>query len=246
MNEPNLPHILIVDDDPAVRDLMAAYLRENDLGVTAVSSGAEMQSTMSERIVDLVVLDLRLRGEDGMKLAREVREHSALPIIIVSGKADEADRVMALELGADDYVTKPFSSRELLARIRAVLRRFQATRMITGRQAGVRAYRFGGWELNVGTRRLLSPDGRRVDLSNGEFALLTAFLAAPGAVLSRDQLLESSRLYDDVYDRSVDVQILRLRRKIEKDASSPRLIVTERGRGYVFTAAVERFDQVQG
>lgn len=246
MSDTPQPHILVVDDDPAVRDLMAAYLGENEFRVTTAASGAEMRAAMAARVVDLVLLDLRLRGEDGLKLARELREQSAVPIVVVSGKLEEADRVMALELGADDYVTKPFSSRELLARIRTVLRRFQATRATTGRQAGVRAYRFGGWELNVGTRRLLSPGGEQVELSNGEFSLLSAFLAAPGVVLSRDQLLESSRLYDDVYDRSVDVQILRLRRKIEEEPSQPRLILTERGRGYVFTATVERVDLLPG
>jgi len=243
MSEASPPHVLVVDDDAAVRDLMAAYLAENELRVTAVEGGAQMQQVLAERVVDLIVLDLRLRGEDGLMLARGLREHSSLPIIVVSGKLDEADRVMALELGADDYLTKPFSPRELLARIRTVLRRSQVARVLTGREAGVRAYRFGGgWELNVGTRRLVSPAGERIELSNGEFSLLTAFLAAPGAVLSRDQLLESSRLYDDVYDRSVDVQILRLRRKIEVNASQPKLIVTERGRGYRFAVAVERID----
>jgi two-component system OmpR family response regulator len=173
-----------------------------------------------------------------------VRDQSSLPIIIVSGRLDEADRVMALELGADDYVTKPFSPRELLARIRTVLRRSAATQVLTGRQLDVRAYRFAGWELNIGTRKLISPAGVRIDLTNGEFSLLSAFLAAPGRVLSREQLLEASRLYDDVFDRSIDVQILRLRRKIEENPSTPQFIKTERGAGYTFAAAVEKLTSV--
>ncbi|MBV8665643.1 MAG: response regulator [Burkholderiaceae bacterium] len=242
MSEPTSPHVLVVDDDESVRELISSYLLENDFRVTTVASGREMLEALEEHVVDLIVLDLRMPNEDGMQIARRLRDRSSIPIVIVSGKQEEVDRVMALELGADDYVTKPFSPRELLARIRAVLRRFQATRMATGRQAGVRAYRFSGWELNVGTRRLTSPQGKRVELSNGEFSLLSAFLATPGTILSREKLLENSRLYDDVYDRSIDVQILRLRRKIEADPSNPCLIVTERKAGYIFSAPVERID----
>jgi two-component system OmpR family response regulator len=160
------------------------------------------------------------------------------PIIILTAKVQEAEKVLGLELGADDYVTKPFSQRELLARIKAVLRRSEA-RAASRRDEKVRAYRFGGWELNTGTRRLSSPDGRNVDLTNSEYALLVAFLRAPQRVLSRDQLLESSRLHDDIYDRSIDVQILRLRRKIEESANEPKLIKTERGAGYFLATTVE-------
>jgi len=240
MSEHNLPHILVVDDDQAVRELISSYLTENELRVTAASSGHEMLEALSQSIIDLILLDLRLPGEDGLQIARQLRDQSSIPIIVVSGKRDEADRVMALELGADDYLTKPFSTRELLARIRTVLRRFRATMVATGRQSEVRGYRFSGWELNIGARRLTSPEGSRVELTNGEFCLLTAFLAAPGTILTRDKLLEASRLYDDVYDRSIDVQILRLRRKIEENPSKPRLIVTERKAGYIFSVPVER------
>jgi DNA-binding response OmpR family regulator len=158
---------------------------------------------------------------------------------MLTGRADEADRVMGLELGADDYLTKPFSPRELLARVRTILRRRRAE-VHQGKPEGVRAYRFDGWELNLNTRRLLTPERKPVPLSNGEFSLLVVLLGAPGRILSRDQLLDLSRLHnDEVYNRSIDVQILRLRRKIEKDASEPRYIRTERGAGYIFGVPVE-------
>ena len=234
-------HILAIDDDPAMRKLVVEYLRENDLRVTAVATGAEMAQALDQHAIDLVVLDLRLAAEDGMQLARKLREESTVPIIIVTGKQDEADRVMGLELGADDYVTKPFSPRELLARIRAVLRRYQTAREVLPPQGEKRrAYRFARWELNLGSRRLTSPNGSRVELTHGEFNLLHAFCAAPQRVLSREQLLDLSRLYGaEVYDRSIDVQVLRLRRKIEPNPALPQYIKTERGAGYVFSAAVE-------
>ena len=234
------PHVLAIDDDPAMRELIADYLGENELRVTAVATGAEMDKVLAEQAIDVVVLDLRLAGEDGMQLAKKLRESSEIPIIIVSGRKDEADRVMGLELGADDYITKPFSSRELLARVRAVLRRYQtAKEVLPARNEKRRAYRFAEWELNLRTRRLTGAGGTRVDLTNGEFSLLEAFCAAPQRVLSREQLLDLSRLHNaEVYDRSIDVQILRLRRKIETDPSQPRYIKTERGAGYVFDAPV--------
>ncbi|MFT3816134.1 MAG: response regulator [Rubrivivax sp.] len=237
---PDAAHILVVDDDPALRALLQEYLGENELQVTAVASGAEMLRVFDAEAVDLVVLDLRLPGEDGMRLARQLRERASVPIVLLTGKAEEADRVMGLELGADDYVTKPFSPRELLARIRAVLRRYHVHDELPMRDEKRRAYRFAGWELNLRTRRLSAPDGRRLDLANNEFSLLVAFCSAPQRVLSRDQLLNLSRLHNaEVYDRTVDVQVLRLRRKIEADPFHPTLIVTERGAGYRFEAAVE-------
>jgi DNA-binding response OmpR family regulator len=234
-------HILAIDDDPAIRKLVCDYLGGNDLRVTAVANGAEMARVLGQHAIDLVMLDLRLAGEDGMELARKLREERATPIIIVSGKHDEADRIMGLELGADDYVMKPFSPRELLARIRAVLRRYQTAReLLLARGDKRRAYRFAGWELNLGSRRLTSPEGRRVDLSNGELNLLQALCAAPQRVLTREQLLDLSRLNGaEVYDRSIDVQILRLRRKIESNPAQPQYIRTERGAGYVFSVAVQ-------
>jgi DNA-binding response OmpR family regulator len=232
-------HILVVDDDPAIRDLVRDYLVEHDLKVSTAGSGGQMDQVLAAETIDLVILDLKLPDEDGLSIARRLREKLDMPIIIVTGsRKEEVDRVMGLELGADDYVTKPFSQRELLARIKAVLRRTEGKRAARRGEA-VRAYRFAGWELNTGLRRLKSPDGRPVDLTNSEYALLVAFLRSPQKVLTRDQLLESSRLHDDIYDRSIDVQILRLRRKVEEKPNEPTLIRTERGAGYYLDTAVE-------
>ncbi len=232
-------HILVVDDDPTIRELVRDYLVEHDLKVSTADSGAEMDRVLGTEVVDLVILDLKLPDEDGLAIARRLREKLDIPIIILTGsRKEEVDRVMGLELGADDYVTKPFSQRELLARIKAVLRRTE-TKRAARRVEDARAYRFAGWELNTGLRRLKSPEGESVELTNSEYALLVAFLRAPQRVLSRDQLLESSRLHDDIYDRSIDVQILRLRRKIEVKANEPKLIRTERGAGYFLDTSVE-------
>jgi two-component system, OmpR family, response regulator len=233
------PHILVVDDDPQIRALLEEYLKENALRVSVVASGKEMSQILADEAIDLVILDLRLAGEDGMAIARTLRDSSAIPIVMLTGVRDEADRVMGLELGADDYLTKPFSPRELLARIRTVLRRTKGAALAQARERQVRAYRFAGFELNLRTRRL-QRDGRPIELTNGEFNLLAALLGAPQRVLTRDQLLEASRVYDnEVYDRSIDVQVARLRPKIEADLSQPRFIVTERGVGYTFNCAVE-------
>jgi two-component system OmpR family response regulator len=238
--ENGVTHVLAVDDDPSVRDLITTYLGDYDMRVTAVPGEQEMAKVLAREAVDLVLLDLRLKGEDGMDIARRLRADSKLPIIILTGRQDDADRVMGLELGADDYLTKPFSPRVLLARIRALLRRTRMHETLADTVANVRAYRFAGWDLNLRLRRLTDPDGRAVPLRNGEFNLLIAFLSAPQRVLAREQLLDLSRLHNaEVYDRSVDVQVGRLRRKMEADPRAPVLIVTERGAGYVFKAAVE-------
>jgi two-component system OmpR family response regulator len=234
------PHILVVDDDPQIRGLLEEYFTENALRVTVAATGSQMSRILADEAIDLVVLDLRLAGEDGMAIARTLRSSSAIPIVMLTGVRDEADRVMGLELGADDYLTKPFSPRELLARIRTVLRRTKSSALAQARERDIRAYRFAEFELNLRTRRLKRRDGPNIDLTNREFNLLAALLAAPERILSRDQLLEASRVYDnEVYDRSVDVQILRLRRKIEADPAQPRFIVTERGVGYIFKSPVE-------
>ncbi|HEV7612326.1 MAG TPA: response regulator [Steroidobacteraceae bacterium] len=234
------PHILVIDDDPQIRGLLQEYLAENGLRVSVASTGKEMSEILAEEPIDLVILDLRLAGEDGMTIARSLRDRSAIPIVMLTGVRDEADRVMGLELGADDYLTKPFSPRELLARIRTVLRRTKNATAGPARHHEIRAYRFSDFELNLRTRRLKRRDGRNIVLTNGEFNLLAALLAAPERILTRDQLLEASRVYDnEVYDRAIDIQVLRLRRKIETDPSQPKFIITERGVGYIFRSPVE-------
>src|ERR1700729_1605461 len=216
-----LPHIVVVDDDETGRQLVDEYLAQNDFRVTRAEGGTQLMSVLGAQVVDLVLLDLRLRGEDGMQLLRQLRAESQVPVIILTGRTEEADRVMGLELGADDYLTKPFSPRELLARIRTVLRRTQISQDARGTRV-CRAYRIPGWELNLRTRRLTAADGGDVTLSNGELNLLAALLATGNRVVSRDQLIEMSRRYDnEVYDRAIDVQVLRLRRKIEANPSEP-------------------------
>jgi DNA-binding response OmpR family regulator len=233
-----LPHVLAVDDDATTRALIAEYLAHNEFRVTAVVDGPAMRAVLAEEMVDLVVLDVSLKGDDGMTLTRRLREASAIPIIMLSARNEEADRVMGLELGADDYITKPFSPRELLARIRTVLRR-RRTEAAHGRPKGVRGYRFDGWELNLNTRRM-TIEGRLVPLSNAQFSLLVVLLGSPQRILTRDQLLQRSRLHnDEIFDRSIDTQIMRLRRKLEKDPAHPRYIRTERGVGYLFAMPVE-------
>lgn len=233
-------HVLAIDDDPSVRKMIADYLGDNDMRVTALAGGREVPEIMERETIDLVVLDWRLPGEDGMDIARKLRSGSNVPIIMLTGRKEEADRVMGLELAADDYLTKPFSPRELLARIRALLRRARAQETVADGLQKIRAYRFAGFELNVRLRRLAAPGGANIPLTNSEFNLLAAFLASPQRVLSRDQLLGLSRLHnDEVYDRSIDVQVGRLRKKIKLGKDSAELIRTERGAGYVFTAPVE-------
>jgi two-component system OmpR family response regulator len=233
------PHVLVVDDDVAVRQLVDDYLGQNDFRVSGAADGEELMRALRAQVVDLVLLDLRLPGMDGMALLRQLRTESQIPVIILTGRAEEADRVMGLELGADDYLTKPFSPRELLARIRTVLRRAHAGQESHGARV-CRAYRIPGWELNLRTRRLTGPAGVEVALSNGEFNLLAALLASANRIVTRDQLIEMSRRYDnEVYDRAIDVQILRLRRKIENNPAEPQIIVTERGAGYRVAVPVE-------
>ena len=234
-------HILAVDDDPAMRRLIADYLTSHGFRVSTAADGREVARIIDEDAVDLVVLDLKLAEEDGLQLVNELRTRSNLPIIVITGHwREEIDRIVGLELGADDYLTKPFNLRELLARVRAVLRRAEMDRAPTPPVDKGTRYRFDGWELNLRTRRLTSPTGTSVALTIGEFGLLSAFLRSPQQVLSREQLLTATRLHDEeVFDRSIDVQILRLRRKLETDPSAPELIKTERGMGYVFAVPVQ-------
>jgi two-component system, OmpR family, response regulator len=231
--------ILVVDDDPATRRLIADYLSQHDFRLYLAASGDEMSRILSETPVDLIVLDMKLAGEDGLALIRDLRPRSDVPIIVLTGaRREEVDRVIGLELGADDYVLKPFSPRELLARIRAVLRRTEIRDTLQDRNEKRTLYRFGDWVLNLRTRQLTAPGGEPVALTHGEFSLLAAFLQSPQRVLSREQLLAATRMHEDIFDRSVDAQILRLRRKLEVDPSHPALIRTERGVGYIFAAPV--------
>ncbi len=232
-------HVLVIDNDADVCTRVREYLGRHDLRVSVADNSQQVFEMIERDPIDLLVMELQLRGDDGVRLARDIRQNSTLPIVVLSGLIEESDRVLGLEIGADDYLTKPFSPRELLARIRAVLRRSQPAPVAPGRDEGLRAYRFAGWELNVRLHRLVSPTGARVTISRGEFSLLCALLAAPQRVLTRDLLLDMSRLHStEVYDRSIDVQIMRLRRKIEVDAADPQLIRTERGTGYFFDAQV--------
>jgi DNA-binding response OmpR family regulator len=234
--------IFIVEDEPVMLRMVADYLEQHNIDAVPASGRQEMIRYFTANEPDLVILDLRLGHEDGFDLLREIRSRSDVPIIITTGdRRDEIDRVVGLELGADDYVTKPFSLRELLARIRAVLRRQEAGRAALQRDGPERGrYKFGGWQLDRRTRRLTDPNGAEVALTKGEYALLTAFLDAPQRPLSREHLLQSTRVHEDIFDRSIDVQILRLRRKLEAAPSAPSIIRTERGVGYFFALPVER------
>jgi DNA-binding response OmpR family regulator len=233
--------VLVVEDDPALQRMILNYFAENNIRALVASGREEMVRQLAGSEVSLVILDLRLGQEDGLDLLREVRSSSDVPVIIITGhRRDDIDRVVGLELGADDYLTKPFNLRELLARVRAVLRRFDVGRAAAPRDPERGRFRFSGWELDRRTRRLTDPSGAAVVLTKGEYALLLAFLDAPQRPLSREHLLQATRVHEDVFDRSIDVQILRLRRKLERDPSAPRFIQTERGVGYVFAVAVER------
>ena len=235
-----LARILLVDDDPAMRQMIAAFLENHSMRVVGAGCRQEMSRQLTGDEPSLVILDLQLGHEDGLDLLRDLRAHSDLPVIIATGhRRDEIDRVVGLELGADDYLTKPFGLRELLARIRAVLRRRQAGPTGLSRDGERGRYRFGGWQLDRRTRRLTDPKGRPVALTKGEYALLVAFLEAPERPLTREYLLQATRVHEDIFDRSIDVQVLRLRRKLEADPTSPRVIRTERGVGYVFALRVE-------
>jgi two-component system, OmpR family, response regulator len=215
-------------------------LEDHNMRGLSASGHQELVRHFAESELDLVILDLRLDQEDGLDLLRQIRTRSDVPVIITTGdRRDEIDRVVGLELGADDYITKPFSLRELLARIRAVLRRQEAGRAAFQRDPERGRCRFGGWQLDRRIRRLIDPGGGQVALTKGEYALLTAFLDAPQRPLSREQLLQATRVHEDIFDRSIDVQILRLRRKLEPDPSAPQIIQTERGVGYVFALPVD-------
>src|SRR6266478_6351764 len=235
-------HIIVVDDDPTLRQMVTSYLEDHNVPATSVSNRAELNRHFEGSYPSLIILDLRLGQDDGLDLLREIRSHSDVPVIITTGhRPDEIDRIVGLELGADDYIVKPFSLRELLARVRAVLRRQEMGRAARTHEPERGGYRFGGWQLERRAHRLIDPGATPVSLSKGEYALLLAFLEAPQRPLSREHLLQATRVHEDIFDRSIDVQVLRLRRKLEVDLSAPRVIQTERGIGYVFALAVEPF-----
>jgi len=231
-------HILVVDDEPAICDLVKNYLTLEGFQVSTAENGEAMRRVMALAQVDLVILDLMLPGEDGLSLTRYLRDHSDVAIIILTGKGETVDRVVGLELGADDYLAKPFDLRELLARVRSVLRRAGARRKQATEETVVR---FAGWKLDFSTRRLLSPNNVETPLTTGEFDLLAVFVTHPNRVLSRDELLDLTRgRAAGPFDRAIDVQVGRLRQKIEPDAQHPTLIKTVRAAGYLFTPPVKR------
>jgi two-component system OmpR family response regulator len=233
---PRVPHVLIVDDDREIRRLVLRFLTENGLRATAVADAAEADAALGGGGIDLVVLDLMLPGEDGLSFARRLRQSSAVPILMLTARGDDTDRIVGLEIGADDYVAKPFNPRELLARIRAVLRRSGDG---AARPAKARLHGFAGWRLDTTRRELRRADGTLVPMTDTEFDLLTVFAEQPQRVLSRDQLLDRLRgRVAQAFDRSIDVAVMRLRRKIEADPAHPELIKTVRNGGYVFTATV--------
>jgi len=235
-------HIVVVDDDPSLCQMVTRYLEDHDISTKSASNKTELCRHFTETLPSLIILDLRLGQDDGLDLLRDIRSHSDVPVIITTGyRPDEIDRIVGLELGADDYIVKPFSLRELLARVRAVLRRQEMGRAARTHEPERGGYRFGGWQLERRARRLIDPGATPVSLSKGEYALLLAFLEAPQRPLSREYLLQATRLHEDIFDRSIDVQVLRLRRKLEADSSAPRVIRTERGVGYVFALPVEPY-----
>ncbi|WP_097460913.1 response regulator [Mangrovitalea sediminis] len=239
MSTDQSPHILVVDDHRDIRDLLGRYLREHGFRVSLAESGEALRKVLRQQRIDLVVLDIMMPGEDGLTLCRYLREHTAVPVILLTAMSEDTDRIIGLEMGADDYLTKPFNPRELLARIKAVLRRAQA---LPPQRAGLagRQLRFDGWRLDVDRHELCDPDGVEVSLSTAEYNLLIAFLEHAGHVLSRDQLLDLTQGRDaQVFDRSIDNQVSRLRRKIERDTRNPRLIKTVWGGGYQWIADVE-------
>lgn len=228
----DLPHILVVDDDPALRELLADYLGANGFAVSGAGEGEEMRRIMADRAVDAVVLDLMLPGEDGLTLARQLRAHSDLPILMLSARGEEIDRVVGLEVGADDYLAKPFSPRELLARLRALLRRSHTA--ACGAEGGSGQRHFGPFTVDLLAHRLLR-DGAEIHLTSAEFDLLKVLVERPNRVLSRDDLVDLLKGYDrDPFDRSIDIRVTRLRRKIEADPAAPAYIRTIRGEGYLF------------
>ena len=244
MSEP--VHVLVVDDEPRIRTMLRRYLSDEGFQVSEAGEGATMRGILDREQIHLVLLDWMIPGEDGLSLARYVRQHSDIPVIMLTGKGDLIDRVVGLEAGADDYITKPFELREVLARIRTVMRRAQprpATEAASAPPAGSKADEvlvFDGWRLDLVRRELLRASGEQVPLTAGEFELLHVFARHPNRVLSRNQLIDLVKGREwAAYDRAIDTQVGRLRKKVEADPANPVLIKTVRGGGYVFAAAVK-------
>lgn len=233
-------HILVVDDEQEIRELLARYLRQHGYQCSLAADGAAMERVLARSEIDLIVLDLMLPGEDGLALCRKLRGHSNLPVIMLTAMGDETDRIIGLEMGADDYIAKPFSPRELLARIKAVIRRANALPERHGVRATPNRLRFDQWLLDSNKRELIDAQGVTLSLSTAEFDLLSAFVEHPQRVLSRDQLLDLARGRDSqLFDRSIDTLVSRLRRKLERDPKKPQLIKTVWGGGYMFTSDID-------
>jgi two-component system OmpR family response regulator len=240
MQQGSTPQILIVDDDPEIRMRLGKFLREHGLDVSEAGSGQEMTAILRRKQVDLVVLDVMMPGDDGLALCRRLRTDNTIPIILLTALSGDTDRIVGLELGADDYVTKPFNPRELLARIRALIRRSGMASTPRTPRTRPPIHRFSGWLLDINRRSLISPDDHLVILTSSEFDLLAVFVEHPQRTLSREQLLEClhGRAIHQ-FDRSIDVHISRLRRKIEPNPANPTIIKTIRNEGYFFTPSVE-------
>jgi two-component system OmpR family response regulator len=232
-------HILILDDDAETRRLLQAYLEKQGYRITTAADGRALRKALDTARPDLIVLDLMLPGEDGLEICRDLRIRSNVPVIMLTARGEETDRIVGLEMGADDYLAKPANPRELLARIKSVLRRARSLPENLKPEA-VKSLRFAGWTLDVATRNLTAPDGVVVPLSGTEFKLLRVFLAHPDRVLSRDQLIDFMISRDaGPFDRAIDVQVSRLRQRLREDAREPQIIKTVRGEGYVLAAKVE-------
>jgi two-component system OmpR family response regulator len=233
-------HVLVVDDDAEIRKLLGEYLQRNGFRVSLATDGKEMRRTIEHTRPDIVVLDVMLPGDSGLALCRDLRARSSLPVIMLTARGEEIDRIVGLEIGADDYLTKPFSPRELLARIKSILRR---TRSLPPVRGGAQQVRFAGWTLDLAARQLVAPDGVVVALSGAEFRLLSVFIERPNRVLDRNQIMDLTVGRDGApFDRSIDVQVSRLRVRLRDDAREPRIIKTVRSEGYVLAATVERID----
>jgi two-component system OmpR family response regulator len=235
----NAGYILIVNNDPTMQQMVSGYFSDHNVPTSSASNWSDMKST--DTPPSLIIMDQTLSPNNGLDELRSIRSTSDIPVIMTGHCPDEIDRIVCLELGADDYIEKPFNPGELLARARAILRRREMTRAERTPAQERGGYRFGGWRLECRSRRLVDPNEAVVHLSKGEYALLLAFLGAPERPLTRAQLLQAIRVHEDIFDRSIDVQVLRLRRKLEIDPNATRMIQTERGIGYVFALPVERF-----